>query len=109
MISDVSAQIATMIISVALVYFAPSLNLGGGKRVVTPFLQPIQVTVNEVQYTIIADKNDILVYTGVFPASSNSQHITSPQQGQTYPCLGLNIKILEAGTDRYVLSVISGE
>jgi hypothetical protein len=101
--------IAAVIISVALVYFAPSLNLGGGKRVVASFLQPTQVTVNEVQYTIITDMNEILVYTGVVPANKNSQHLTSPQQGQTYPCLGLNIKILEAGADKYILSITSGK
>lgn len=90
----------------AILYFVPDFNIGS-VHVFTPFLEPTKVTVNEVQYTIIADKDGILIYTGLVPTISNSQNLMAPQQGQNYPCLGLNIKIIEVGVDRYLLSITS--
>ncbi len=91
----------------ALVYFYPNLIFGAGKRVVVPDMEPTQITINDVAYTFIKDQNGFLVHTGVGPLSYNSKHFSFPKQGETYPWLGISLKILEVHADRYVIRVTS--
>jgi hypothetical protein len=72
---------------------------------VVPFMQPTQITVNQVQYTLIGDATGLVVYTGIAPTGTNSKTLTRPVAGETYPCLGIDVKILEIHADRYVVSV----
>jgi hypothetical protein len=58
-----------------------------------------------VQYTLIGDANSLVVYTGIAPTGSNSKTLTRPVVGETYPCLGIDVKILEIHADRYDVSV----
>ena len=98
----VSASILVIVIVVAVVLGFLFLK---NNSLVVPFMQPTQITVNQVQYTLMGDANSLVVYTGVAPIGTNSKTLTRPVVGETYPCLGIDVKILEIHADRYVVSV----
>lgn len=98
----VTASILVIVVVVAVVLGFLLLN---NNSLVVPFMQPTQITVNQVQYTLIGDTTGLVVYTGVAPTCTNSKTLTRPVVGETYPCLGIDVKILEIHADRYVVSV----
>lgn len=98
----VTASILVIVIVVAAVLGFLLLN---NNSLVVPFMQPTQITVNQVQYTLIGDATGLVVYTGIAPTGTNSKTLTRPVVGETYPCLGIDVKILEKHADRYVVSV----
>jgi hypothetical protein len=110
----VTASILVIIV-VAIVAFLfvngnLSFNANTNSHIVVGEMQITQVTVNEVTYTLSKEGNLL----GVNPMISYQEAkergiarnvISSPQEGETYQWLGINIKILEVHIDRYVISV----
>jgi hypothetical protein len=96
---------ASILVIVIVVVVALGFLFFKSSSLVVPFMQPTQITVNEVQYTLIGDANSLVVYTGIAPLGTNSKTLTRPVVGETYPCLGIDVKILEIHADRYVVSV----
>lgn len=80
-------------------------------NIVVGELQPKQVTINGVTYTFTKEKS----YLGVYPwietwnnqtgLTNRQTAISNPQQGETYPWLGIKITIVEIHEDRYVINV----
>jgi hypothetical protein len=97
---SVSILVAAIVVVVALGFLFLKSN-----SLVVPFMQPTQITVNQVQYTLMGDATGLIVYTGIAPTGTNSKTLTRPVAGETYPCLGIDVKILEIHADRYVVSV----
>jgi hypothetical protein len=95
----------SMLVIVIVVVVALGFLFFKSSSLVVPFMQPTQITVNQVQYTFIGDATSLVVYTGIAPLGSNSKTLTRPVVGETYPCLGIDVKILEVHADRYVVSV----
>jgi len=106
-----SIAVVGIVLVVALLYYSSFLGLG--TRVVVGEGQIEQVTVNEVTYTFGKDKSLLTVYPWIETYNATNgmttrqTYLSSPQQGETYPWLGINIKILEIHEDRYVISVTS--
>ena len=98
----VSASILVIVAVIAVVLGFLFLK---SNSLVVPFMQPTQMTVNQVPYTFVGDANGLVVYTGIAPTGSNSRTLTSLNVGETYPCLGIDVKVLEVHADRYVISV----
>jgi hypothetical protein len=94
-----------MVIVIVVIVVLGFFFLNSNNSLVVPFMQPTQVTVNQVQYTLIGDSTGLVVYTGIAPTGTNSKTLTRPVAGETYPCLGIDVKILEIHADRYVVSV----
>jgi hypothetical protein len=101
---SVSILVVVIVVVVALGFLFFKSN-----SLVVPFMQPTQTTVNQVQYTLIGDSTGLVVYTGIAPTGTNSKTLTRPVVGKTYPCLGIDVKILEIHADRYVVSVTSND
>jgi hypothetical protein len=99
-----AVSVSILVIVIVVVVTLGFLVLNSSSRVV-PFMQPTQITVNQVQYTLIGDATGLVVYTGIAPTGTNSKTLTRPVVGETYPCLGIDVKILEIHVDRYVVSV----
>jgi len=97
---SVSILVIVTVVVVALGFLFLRSN-----SLVVPFMQPTQITVNQVQYTLIGDATGLVVYTGIAPTGTNSKTLTRPVVGETYPCLGIDVKILEIHADRYVVSI----
>lgn len=99
------------IVLVAVLLYSSRLDLAS--RIVVGEMQIKQVTINEVTYTFGKEKNRLTIYPWIETVNSTTgftsaqTYLSSPQQGETYPWLGINIKILEVHTDRYVISVTS--
>jgi hypothetical protein len=101
---------------VAAVIFLYSAELGIGNRVVVPEFSGVDsivtVTIHDVDYRFTKEGNTLgvypwLSYQEAMAAGRTRNTISNPQEGETYPWLGINIKILEVHTDRYVISVTS--
>lgn len=99
------AVAASILVLVAVVAVVLGFLFLKSNSLVVPFMQPTQITVNQVPYTFIGDATGLVVYTGIAPTGSNSKTLTRLVVGETYPCLGINVKILEVHADRYVVSV----
>jgi hypothetical protein len=112
----VTATILFVVVAVvvlALLFVNGNINFSfnTNNNVVVGEWQVTTVTVNGVEYRFTKDQSLL----GVYPNDeslylSDPDHyyrnaIRSPQQGETYPWLGINIKILEIHADRYVISV----
>ncbi len=103
------AVTASSLVIVAVVAVVLGFLFLKSNSLVVPFMQPTQITVNQVQYTFMGDASSLVVYTGIAPLGSNSKTLTSLVVGETYPCLGIDVKILEVHADRYVVSVTSND
>lgn len=95
---------------VAMIYYSQHLNWGN--KIVVPEQQftrdaqlGTEVTINGVTYTFFKIQNSLVISPA--DESHPTGAIESPQEGETYPWLGINIKILEVHADRYVISVTS--
>jgi hypothetical protein len=88
-----------------------SFNANINSNIVVGEGQIETVSVNSVEYRFTKDQTLL----GIYPNDeshylSDPEHyyrnaIRSPQQGETYAWLGINVKILEVHIDRYVISV----
>jgi hypothetical protein len=73
-------------------------------NVVVGEMQTATVTVNGVEYVFSKEGNILGIYP--WDESYNPKNVIySPQEGKTYPWLGINITVVEVHTDRFVLSI----
>jgi hypothetical protein len=106
-----SVTIAGVALAVVLLYYFSDLGLGS--RIIVGEMQTAQVTINDVTYTFSKEKNILAVYPWIETFNANTgwttrqTYLSSPQEGETYPWLGINIQILEVHADRYVICITS--
>jgi hypothetical protein len=107
------ASVTIVGVGLAAVLFYYFSDFGLSNRIVVGEMQIAQVTINEVTYTFCKEKNILAVYPWIETFNSTTgwttrqTYLSSPQEGETYPWLGINIKILEVHADRYVICVTS--
>jgi hypothetical protein len=97
----VSVTLAIAVISVFWIYFGNRYS-----RVVVGEMQVVTVEVNSVEYFFVKEGNIL----GIFPYDEShypKNAVISPQEGETYQWLGIEITIAEVYVDRFVLNIKS--
>lgn len=104
----VTIFLAVTIVAVLLWKGSSIISFFSKKEVVVAEMQATSITIHDVQYSFIKERDNLFI----FP-SDNSHYpnscIISPKVGETYQWLSIRITIKEIHQDRFVLLVESGD
>lgn len=98
-VASVLLVVAAFMVLIVWVYFRNPYM-----RVVVGEMQTVTIRINSVEYMFGKEGNMLSIYPWDDSRYPNNV-IYSPQEGQTYRWLGIDITVMEVHADRFVLSI----